>query len=425
MAVINKPNAQAGNMDAVQALGQTHPAGTAQTSSTFKNSGHGGQATRVGDDAEVPFQKIDDGVDLPLADAAYAPALAAEQPLVIAQADTGAEGASGGLTGSPSPVGSGAGGAGTVGATGAGTEAIAAGASGISAGMLVTGAAAAAAAGLALSGGGSSETPDTTPPAVAITHAPVGTASIATGNLTYTFTFSEGVTDFTADDVVVEHGSKGTFTAVSSTVYTLAVTPDAGYEGNMTVSVAAGVATDAAGNPNTVAPPSVLAVDTLAPGETAAISSITDNLAPVTGVVASGGVSNDVTPTLAGTVSAQLGADEVVAIYRDGVRIGVATVSGTNWTYDDSSLVNGSTYSYTARVEDAVGNHGSTSVAYSMGIDTVAAAPSVPDLAAASDTGASGSDNITSVTTPTFTGTAEAGATVTLLEGSTVLGTAT
>jgi hypothetical protein len=39
-------------------------------------------------------------------------------------------------------------------------------------------------------------------------------------------------------------------------------------------------------------------------------------------------------------------------------------------------------------------------------------APSTPDLAAASDTGASNTDNVTTDTTPTFTGTAEAGATV-------------
>ena len=39
-------------------------------------------------------------------------------------------------------------------------------------------------------------------------------------------------------------------------------------------------------------------------------------------------------------------------------------------------------------------------------------APSIPDLAAASDDGVSNTDNVTTVTTPTFNGTAEAGATV-------------
>jgi RHS repeat-associated protein len=51
--------------------------------------------------------------------------------------------------------------------------------------------------------------------------------------------------------------------------------------------------------------------------------------------------------------------------------------------------------------------------------------PPPPDLVAASDSGSSSTDNLTNDTTPTFTGTAEAGATVTLLAGTTVLGTAT
>lgn len=45
------------------------------------------------------------------------------------------------------------------------------------------------------------------------------------------------------------------------------------------------------------------------------------------------------------------------------------------------------------------------------------------DLVAASDSGVSNTDNITKVTTPTFTGTADAGSTVTLLDGTTVIGT--
>src|SRR4029078_3253433 len=54
------------------------------------------------------------------------------------------------------------------------------------------------------------------------------------------------------------------------------------------------------------------------------------------------------------------------------------------------------------------------------------AAPSAPDMPAATDTGTSQTDNITSNTTPVFTGGgAEAGATVTLFDnnGTTVLGT--
>ncbi len=49
--------------------------------------------------------------------------------------------------------------------------------------------------------------------------------------------------------------------------------------------------------------------------------------------------------------------------------------------------------------------------------------PSTPDLAAASDSGRSSIDNITTVTTPTFTGTAPAGSPVELIVGGAVVGT--
>jgi hypothetical protein len=52
------------------------------------------------------------------------------------------------------------------------------------------------------------------------------------------------------------------------------------------------------------------------------------------------------------------------------------------------------------------------------------AAPSTPDLTVDSDTGASDTDNQTTDTTPTFTGTAPDGTTVNLYEGTTLLGSA-
>ena len=48
--------------------------------------------------------------------------------------------------------------------------------------------------------------------------------------------------------------------------------------------------------------------------------------------------------------------------------------------------------------------------------------PATPTLATASDSGVLG-DTITNVTTPTFTGTAEAGSTVTVFNGTTKVGT--
>ncbi|WP_252973552.1 Ig-like domain-containing protein [Vibrio navarrensis] len=107
-----------------------------------------------------------------------------------------------------------------------------------------------------------SSTLDTAAPTVTISDDTTGTA---TGEVLYTFTFNESVTGFTADDITVSGGTKGTFTAVSGTVYTLVVTPTANSTSNLTVDVAASVATDTAGNPNSAATQSVQVVDTALP----------------------------------------------------------------------------------------------------------------------------------------------------------------
>src|SRR5262249_34320659 len=86
------------------------------------------------------------------------------------------------------------------------------------------------------------------------------------------------------------------------------------------------------------------------------------------------------------------------------------------------SLADGS---YTIRLATA-SSPSKTLASHTLRIDTVAPnAPSIPDLIAASDSGASSTDNITNVTTPSFTGTAEAGSTVRLFDGATQIDTGT
>jgi len=64
-------------------------------------------------------------------------------------------------------------------------------------------------------------------------------------------TFSETVTGFVVGDITVGNGAASNFVAVSGLVYTFNVTPVA--EGAVTVDIAAGVAQDAATNPNEAA----------------------------------------------------------------------------------------------------------------------------------------------------------------------------
>ena len=118
---------------------------------------------------------------------------------------------------------------------------------------------------------------DTKRPSVTITDDEAGTATIAGGSILYTFQFSETVTGFDAADITVVNGTKGTFTAVDGDTYTLVVTPMAGFQGILTVGVAAGVAFDPAGTPNTAAALSVQAVDTrvsIVLDETAGVQSL-------------------------------------------------------------------------------------------------------------------------------------------------------
>ena len=80
-------------------------------------------------------------------------------------------------------------------------------------------------------------------------------------------------------------------------------------------------------------------------------------------------------------------------------------------------------HSLTATATDAAGNTGATSAATLVTIDT--AAPSAPSIASFSDDSGVVGDGITNDDTLTLSGTAEAGSTVTVYDGTTLLGTAT
>src|SRR5205823_5505926 len=118
------------------------------------------------------------------------------------------------------------------------------------------------------------------------------------------------------------------------------------------------------------------------------------------------------TPTFSGTAEAS----STVKLYRAGsTQIGsvVASASGT-WSIMASALPAG-VNAITATATDAAGNISAATGTLNVTIDTTApGAPPTPDMAAGSDSGSSNTDNITNVTTPSFSGTAEAGSTVKL-----------
>lgn len=101
------------------------------------------------------------------------------------------------------------------------------------------------------------------------------TTTTVTTDVIYTITFNEDVIGFTVDDITVQNGTKGTFTAVSASVYTLVVAPVSGSTGNIAVSIASGVATDSSLNINLVSSAALQAYNT---DTTAPTFTITDNI---------------------------------------------------------------------------------------------------------------------------------------------------
>jgi hypothetical protein len=135
------------------------------------------------------------------------------------------------------------------------------------------------------------------------------------------------------------------------------------------------------------------------------------------------------TPRIALTV----GGSTVYADYASGSGSSALTFTYTVQAGDTDSdgIVVGALSANGGTLRDAAGNDatltlnsvGSTA---SVLVDTTApSAPSTPDLVAASDSGVSSTDNITNVTTPIFTGTAETGSTVTIYVDGNSVGTTT
>jgi large repetitive protein len=133
--------------------------------------------------------------------------------------------------------------------------------------------------------------------------------------------------------------------------------------------------------------------------------------------------TNDNTPTINGTAEA----NSKVELFEGTTSLGTAQANASGaWSITSSQLAEGA-HQLTAKATDAAGNTSAASGALSITIDTAKpGAPTRVDLIAASDTGASSTDNITNDNTPTFDVDAEAGSTVKVYKGSdtTALGSA-
>jgi hypothetical protein len=128
------------------------------------------------------------------------------------------------------------------------------------------------------------------------------------------------------------------------------------------------------------------------------------------------------------TISGRAEANARVELFNGTTLLGATTASSTGtFSLDVALAASVLPHSITARATDIAGNVGAASAVLAITVDTtIPAAPTALDLAAVDDKGLSNTDDITSQTSAlTISGTAEAGATVELFEGTNSLGTAT
>jgi hypothetical protein len=134
-------------------------------------------------------------------------------------------------------------------------------------------------------------------------------------------------------------------------------------------------------------------------------------------------ITNTAAQTISATLSGALAGSDILygSLDNGDTWIDITSkVSGTTLTWNGVTLAGSDTLKL--RVTDAAGNDGTAhSQAYVLDTSTPST-PGTPVLDSASDSGASNSDGITSDTTPTFTGSADNGSTVSIYDGAMLLG---
>jgi hypothetical protein len=180
------------------------------------------------------------------------------------------------------------------------------------------------------------------------------------------------------------------------------------------------IARDVAGNASTS---NAQTIDRAAPA-TPTITSASDDVAPVIGIVPTGGTTNDTTPTLTGTAEA----GSTVSIYDGAGLLGTTVVTGAGtWTFTAGTPLADGGHSFTITATDPLGNVSTASTAYTLTILT--GVPAAPVIIGATDdvgtiVGPIANGGATNDNQPALTGTAEAGSVVSIFDGATLLGTA-
>ncbi|HCK3153045.1 TPA: Ig-like domain repeat protein, partial [Salmonella enterica subsp. enterica serovar Weltevreden] len=183
-------------------------------------------------------------------------------------------------------------------------------------------------------------------------------------------------------------------------------------------------ATDAAGNTSAASEIRSFTIDTTAPAAPV-IDTVYDGTGPITGNLSSGQITDEARPVISGTREA----NTAIRLYDNGTLLAeIPADNSSSWRYTpDASLATGN-HVITVIAVDAAGNASPVSDSVNFVVDTTP--PLTPVITSVSDDQAPGLGTIangqnTNDPTPTFSGTAEAGATITLYENGTVIGTTT
>jgi hypothetical protein len=192
---------------------------------------------------------------------------------------------------------------------------------------------------------------------------------------------------------------------------------------------------DLAGNTSANGQLGAVTIDTTKPLTTAAITAVTDNVGFSQGAVDEFSGTDDATPTLRGTISAALSADETLAIYNLDSFLGNATVNNATkiWSFAPATLpkTTGVNYAIAARVTDVAGNYSQSPIRY-FWLDTTASTTTTSITSVVDNVGnkqgALASGAVTDDINPTISGVLSAplgtGETLRLYNGNKYLGLA-
>ncbi|MFB0713568.1 BapA/Bap/LapF family large adhesin [Buttiauxella noackiae] len=216
--------------------------------------------------------------------------------------------------------------------------------------------------------------------------------------------------------IFVDGAEVATVTATASGTWSYQI-PAALAQGSHTFAVSQNTLLDTSGQ----SPAFTVIVDTAAPA-IPVITSVTDDVAPITGTVNSGQATNDPRPTITGT--GDIGT--TITILDNGAPIGTAVVgAGGTWTFTPTTDLTNGPHPITVTSTDAAGNVSSPSVGFSVNVDTTS--PNAPVITTVDENvGVSGpvvSGVPTNDNTPTFNGTVEPNTTLTISDNGKVIAT--